>query len=73
MVHDVLASGRIRQRLLEMGFVRGARLRVAKLAPLGDPMELEIIYRYVSRIPEGGYREGDTTCPCADRRATASG
>ena len=42
VVHDVLAAGRIRQRLLEMGFVRGARLRVAKLAPLGDPMELEI-------------------------------
>jgi Fe2+ transport system protein FeoA len=41
-VREVLATGRIRQRLLEMGFVRGTRLRVAKLAPLGDPMELVI-------------------------------
>jgi len=38
----VKAQGPIRQRLLEMGFIRGVRLRVEKLAPLGDPMELVI-------------------------------
>jgi len=38
----VQAEGQVRQRLLEMGFIRGARLRVEKLAPLGDPMELVI-------------------------------
>jgi Fe2+ transport system protein FeoA len=38
----VSATGTIRQRLLEMGFIRGARLRVEKLAPMGDPMELVI-------------------------------
>lgn len=38
----VQALGTIRQRLLEMGFIRGAHLRVEKLAPLGDPMELVI-------------------------------
>jgi Fe2+ transport system protein FeoA len=36
------AAGPIRRRLLEMGFVRGVVLRVEKLAPLGDPMELVI-------------------------------
>ena len=41
-VVQVQAQGQIRQRLLEMGFIRGARLRVEKLAPLGDPMELVI-------------------------------
>jgi Fe2+ transport system protein FeoA len=41
-VFAVEAQGQIRQRLLEMGFIRGARLRVEKLAPLGDPMELVI-------------------------------
>ncbi|MDP1831288.1 MAG: FeoA family protein [Geothrix sp.] len=41
-VVEVQAQGHIRQRLLEMGFIRGARLRVEKLAPLGDPMELVI-------------------------------
>ncbi len=39
---QVQAQGQVRQRLLEMGFIRGARLRVEKLAPLGDPMELVI-------------------------------
>ena len=41
-VVQVQALGQVRQRLLEMGFIRGARLRVEKLAPLGDPMELVI-------------------------------
>jgi Fe2+ transport system protein FeoA len=41
-VVQVKAQGLIRQRLLEMGFIRGAHLRVEKLAPLGDPMELVI-------------------------------
>jgi len=41
-VVQVKAQGPIRQRLLEMGFIRGALLRVEKLAPLGDPMELVI-------------------------------
>ena len=41
-VLSVRAEGSIRQRLLEMGFIRGARLKVEKLAPLGDPMELVI-------------------------------
>ncbi len=41
-VGSVQAQWPGRQRLLEMGFIRGARLRVEKLAPLGDPMELVI-------------------------------
>jgi Fe2+ transport system protein FeoA len=41
-VIQVKAEGQVRQRLLEMGFIRGARLRVEKHAPLGDPMELVI-------------------------------
>ena len=42
VVFRVQAPGPIRRRLLEMGFVRGEPLRVEKLAPLGDPMELVI-------------------------------
>jgi len=41
-VVQVQAQGQVRQRLLEMGFIRGAHLKVEKLAPLGDPMELVI-------------------------------
>lgn len=42
LVERVIAQGAVRQRLVEMGFVRGAELRVERLAPLGDPMELVI-------------------------------
>ena len=53
-VVQVLAQGRIRQRLLEMGFIRGARLHVEKLAPLGDPMELVIKDYHLSLRREEG-------------------
>lgn len=53
-VAQVLATGKIRHRLLEMGFIRGARLRVEKLAPLGDPMELVIKGYHLSLRREEG-------------------
>ncbi len=31
-----------RRRLLELGFVSGAQVRVVRLAPLGDPMEVQL-------------------------------
>lgn len=38
----VEASGRFRARLLEMGFVRGTRVRLVGTAPLGDPLEVSL-------------------------------
>lgn len=54
LVQRVLASGPIRQRLVEMGFVRGALLRVERLAPLGDPMELVLKGYHLSLRREEG-------------------
>lgn len=42
LVSSLLVKGKVRQRLLEMGFVKGTHLKVAKTAPMGDPMELII-------------------------------
>jgi ferrous iron transport protein A len=53
-VLQVKAQGPIRRRLLEMGFIRGAHLRVEKLAPLGDPMELVIKGYHLSLRREEG-------------------
>jgi Fe2+ transport system protein FeoA len=36
------AEGAARQRFLEMGLVRGERIEVKRLAPLGDPVEYQI-------------------------------
>jgi ferrous iron transport protein A len=41
-VRSVGGAGVLRRRLLEMGFVSGTPLRVVRLAPLGDPMEVEL-------------------------------
>ena len=38
----VEGNGAIRQRLLDMGFTRGAVVQVKRLAPLGDPMQISI-------------------------------
>jgi Fe2+ transport system protein FeoA len=54
VVQKVLARGSIRQRLVEMGFIRGAELRVERLAPLGDPMELVIKGYHLSLRREEG-------------------
>jgi len=48
------AQGAIRQRLIEMGFIKGAHLRLERLAPLGDPMELVIKGYHLSLRKEEG-------------------
>lgn len=53
-VQEVQAKGPVRRRLLEMGFVRGAHLKVEKLAPLGDPMELVVKGYHLSLRREEG-------------------
>ncbi len=53
-VVQLQATGAIRQRLLEMGFIRGAKLKVEKLAPLGDPMELVLKGYHLSLRREEG-------------------
>jgi Fe2+ transport system protein FeoA len=48
VVRHVGGEMMVRQRLLEMGFVPGALLRVVRLAPLGDPMQVELHGAYIS-------------------------
>ena len=62
-VVEVQAQGQVRQRLLEMGFIRGARLKVEKLAPLGDPMELVIKGYHLSQ------RRDESSCILVQRMA----
>lgn len=35
-------QGAVRRRIMDMGLTRGVEVRVRKLAPLGDPMELTV-------------------------------
>lgn len=34
--------GAIRRRLLDMGLTKGARIKVQKVAPLGDPIQITV-------------------------------
>lgn len=47
-VVKVHGSGAFRQRLLEMGFVKGAEVTVLKNAPLRDPVEYMILGSHIS-------------------------
>lgn len=41
-VDRIVGGGALRRRLLELGVLRGARIRVVRVAPMGDPIELEV-------------------------------
>ena len=41
-VTAVRGTGAVARRLMEMGFVPGAPVRVIKAAPLGDPLEVRV-------------------------------
>ena len=43
-----LGQSALHQRLCEMGFVPGADVRVVRLAPFGDPMEVELYGYHLS-------------------------
>ncbi len=48
VILEVVGSGAFRKRIIEMGFVRGKKVRAIKNAPLNDPIEYKILDYYVS-------------------------
>lgn len=42
VVKKVHGDSQIKQRLMDMGVVRGAKIFVRKVAPLGDPIEVNL-------------------------------
>ena len=35
-------TGKLRRRIMDMGITKGVEIKVVKVAPLGDPMELNV-------------------------------
>ena len=57
-VRKVLGSTPVIHRLMEMGLVPGAPVRVLRVAPLGDPLELDLRgYRLALRRREAAFFE----------------
>ena len=47
-IKKVEGTGKIRKRLLEMGFVPGKKITVEKRAPLADPIEFSLLGYHIS-------------------------
>ena len=35
-------TGKLRRRIMDMGITKGVEIKIVKIAPLGDPMELNV-------------------------------
>lgn len=58
VINNVSGEGALRQHFLDMGMIPGAEVTVVKLAPMGDPMELQIHgYELTLRLAEAAQIE----------------
>ncbi len=58
VIQTVGGEGALRQHFLDMGVIPGAEVTVIKLAPMGDPMELQIHgYKLTLRLADAGQIE----------------
>ena len=61
VIKAVGGSGALRQHFLDMGMIPGAEVTVVKLAPMGDPMELQVHgYELTLRLAEAAQIEIDS-------------
>lgn len=42
VVRQLRGEGALKRRIMDMGITKGVEIKVNKLAPLGDPMELSV-------------------------------
>ena len=58
VIRKVGGTGALRQHFLDMGIIPGAEVTMVKLAPMGDPMELQIHgYELTLRLAEAAQIE----------------
>ena len=60
LIKSVGGHGALRQHFLDMGMIPGVEITVVKLAPMGDPMEVQIHgYELTLRLEEADQIEID--------------
>ncbi|ATW27550.1 FeoA family protein [Candidatus Formimonas warabiya] len=42
VITEISGGGAVKRKLMDMGLTKGAEVRVRKVAPLGDPIEINI-------------------------------
>ena len=71
VIRHVGGAGALRQHFLDMGMIPGAEVTLVKLAPMGDPMELQVHgYELTLRLAEAAQIEID---PIARRSRSHAG
>ena len=64
LVKEVGGEGALRQHFLDMGIIPGAEVRLVKMAPMGDPMEIKVHgYALTLRLSEALKIVVDKNCP----------
>ena len=67
-------EGALRQHFLDMGVIPGAEVTVTKLAPMGDPMELEIHgYELTLRLADAAQIEAEAISQRSHGHGAAGG
>lgn len=62
VIQKMRGSGAFKNRLREMGFIKGEKLEIIRYAPLQDPLELRIKgYNVSLRIEEAAMIDVETT------------
>ena len=61
-VVNVEGEGHLRKRILDLGLTRGVEVKLIRIAPLGDPVEIELRgYRLTVRKTEADIIEFEST------------
>jgi ferrous iron transport protein A len=42
IIQEIKGEGAVRTRMMDMGLIKGAEIKVIRIAPLGDPVEFEV-------------------------------
>ena len=42
VIKNVAGEGQLRKRMLDLGLTKGCRVKLIRMAPLGDPIEIEL-------------------------------
>ena len=41
-VKKIIGEGQLKKKLLDMGIIKGTKIEVTKVAPLGDPIDIRV-------------------------------
>ena len=72
VIKNVAGEGQLRKRMLDLGLTKGCRVKLIRMAPFGDPVEIELRgFRLTIRKNEAEIVELEIEgkcCCCSDKK-----